>query len=495
MSLKRRSSENPADPSAAGGRLSLDGFLSTLESLPSWPRRLWVAFSGGLDSTVLLDLVAQSIPKLRGSTLAAIHVHHQLQAVAEDWPHWCQSVCDQSSVPLTVIRVNAAHKPGQSPEEAAREARQGAFLQVLEAGDALLLAHHQDDQAETLLLQLLRGAGAEGLAGMPVCQPLGAGHVLRPFLNLPRATLVNEAHLRKLRWIEDPSNQDLQYRRNHLRHTIMPELMALWPSVSRCLARSSQHLAETARYLAQRERDLAERVSQGVVLSSSALETLPAYERRLALRGWLRLNGLRPPSTRQLNEIERSVFGAKADRRPTMRLSQGSLLVRHEKALCLIPIDDNPRPECWPNPEEPLSLSGSNGTLRLIPDPIAGWPLDVWRTQTVLIQYRRGGESIRLGALGKEARLKDLFQSKGLSPWLRERMPLIRIQANNDSLLVSVGGLWNRPPPAPSPIKDGFSPLWIPPEGLDPLDSLGLGFSVRPQRGNETRQTAEHPVG
>jgi len=192
----------------------------------------WVAYSGGLDSAVLLHLAAQTQSCRMDLAIRALHIHHGLHADADAWTAHCQSNCLSLGIPLTVLRVDAGKRPGQSPEEVARHARYRAIESLIGPGDTVLLAQHRDDQAETLLLQLLRGAGLDGLAAMPVRSRLGAGHLLRPLLDCSRAQLAYYANEHGLAWVEDPSNQELIFDRNFLRREVMPLLRSRWPGLS-----------------------------------------------------------------------------------------------------------------------------------------------------------------------------------------------------------------------------------------------------------------------
>ncbi len=197
--------------------------LAPWRKAPAWH----IAFSGGLDSTVLLHLLAsaEALPPL-----SAVHVHHGLQSAADTWPSHCQSICDRLGVPLRVMRVQV--QPGASLERAARDARYRAFTEVIGAGEVLLTGQHRDDQAETLLFRLLRGAGVRGAAAMPVHRPLAGGHLVRPLLDVSRTELVAYADEHQLKWIEDPSNADMQFSRNYLRHRVIPTLTERWPKPS-----------------------------------------------------------------------------------------------------------------------------------------------------------------------------------------------------------------------------------------------------------------------
>lgn len=199
--------------------------LSPWCSAPGW----CVAFSGGLDSTVLLHLLVSLSRRMPLPPIRALHIQHGLQAAAEAWPEHCRQVCTALGVPLRVRHVQV--QPGASVERAARDARYGAFVEELVTGELLLTAQHRDDQAETLLFRLLRGAGVRGLAGMPASRPLGAGQLLRPLLAASRAELQAYADAHQLHWVEDPSNGDVQYSRNYLRQQVLPLLTQLRPKL------------------------------------------------------------------------------------------------------------------------------------------------------------------------------------------------------------------------------------------------------------------------
>ncbi|WP_404940808.1 tRNA lysidine(34) synthetase TilS [Pseudomonas chlororaphis] len=216
--------------------------------LPWLDRSAWrIAFSGGLDSTVLLHLLAQLRQRHRLPPLTAIHVHHGLQAAADAWPEHCRTQCEALGVPLQIVAVQV--QPGASLERAAREARYAAFEEAAGGNELLLTAQHRDDQAETLLFRLLRGAGVRGLSAMPASRALGQGHLLRPLLDVSRDELERYARDHQLHWIDDPSNQDRQFSRNYLRHQVFPLLTARWPQAASSMARSAAHLREARELL------------------------------------------------------------------------------------------------------------------------------------------------------------------------------------------------------------------------------------------------------
>ena len=301
----------------------LDGLLAAHPEV----RNLIVGYSGGLDSHVLLNLLAMNRDRWPDRTLAAIYVDHGLQAASAGWGEHCAHVCRELDIPLRVLRISARPAPGESPEAAARRARYAAFAAELGPDAALLTAHHRDDQAETLLLQLLRGAGPHGLAAMPAAAQLGRGWLLRPLLDLDRSDLLAYAHEHGLRWIEDASNADTGFDRNYLRHRILPLLRERWPATNRTLARSARWCAETAAWLdAEAAADLACIVARRPdSLKLSALRELSELRQHNLLRYWLRQLDLPTPDNRQLWHILHDALNAARDRNPCVRWPGGEV--------------------------------------------------------------------------------------------------------------------------------------------------------------------------
>lgn len=379
-----------------------------------------IAFSGGLDSTVLLHLLAclaktESLP-----ALSAIHVHHGLQAAADAWPEHCRRVCAALGVPLQVLSVQVS--PGASVERAARDARYAAFIAAMQGNEVLLTGQHRDDQAETLLFRLLRGAGARGLAAMPRQRPLGQGHLLRPLLDVSRAELENYAAEQGLDWIEDPSNNDLRYARNYLRQRVFPVLSAQWPQASLTLARSAAHLSEAQGLLDELAQiDLHHARTPGAFdwlglqsLELAPLRALSPARQRNALSHWLAPLTTLPDSDHWLGWA--SLRDAQEDARPIWRLGGGEL---HRAGGRIWWLSDNwLRPVsgsvAWPQPDQPLSLPG-NGRVTLRGKAPDG-PLR--------IRYRQGGEVLEMPGRGHRD-LKRLLNESGVPAFVRGRLPLL----------------------------------------------------------------------
>jgi tRNA(Ile)-lysidine synthase len=395
---------------------------SLLESLAPWRRApAWrIALSGGLDSTVLLHLLVRLGRREELPPLSAVHVHHGLQAAADAWPAHCQALCDELGVPLRIERVQV--DGGASLERAAREARYAAFERQLGRDEVLLTGQHRDDQAETLLFRLLRGAGVRGLAGMPTARRLAEGWLVRPLLQVPRAQLEAYARQHDLRWVEDPSNADTGLARNFLRREVLPALARHWPQAGVSLARTAEHMREAEQLLAELAgQDLAVARGLGAFdwlnLPSVQLQPLIALSearQRNALRHWL------APYTRMPDSEHWAGWGdlrdAATDAAALWRLGGGELRRADGRLWWLSGewLQQPPQPAIWLDPTQPLRLPG-NGRVRIDGEG-ASAPLQV--------RYRRGGEVMMLAGRGHRD-LKRLLNERGVPAFVRGRLPLL----------------------------------------------------------------------
>lgn len=404
-----------------------------------------MGYSGGRDSSVLLHALAGLRPHLPDdSEMRAVHVNHGLSAYADTWSQHCASVCSALTLPCQILRVNAKPQSGESPEAAAREARYQAITVLIEAGDVLLTAHHQDDQAETLLLQLLRGAGPHGLAAMPVCTPFGAGWLARPLLGMTATDLASYAEQHQLSWIEDPSNVDTGFDRNYLRHDVMPHLKQQWPAVSRTLSRAAAHAAEAASLLdtlADSDMRLVQGSTQDT-LSVSGLLTLDEARQRNVLRRWFKRLNLPVPTTIHLQHIQHDILNAAADSIPCVgwgSVNQGAEARRYRDLIYAMPRlpAHNPHITRTWDMRQPLTLAGV-GTFTATSTPDAGIKVSLLTGHSVSVRFRQGGERCRPAGRGHTHELRKLFQERGVPPWQRDRLPLIYIGGE----LAAVANLW-----------------------------------------------------
>ncbi len=436
---------------------SLRQHLLTLLQSQAAATRYWVAFSGGLDSTVLLHLMA-SLRDVLDAPLLALHVDHGLSKHSADWSRHCRDVCDALNVSLMTERVSVAQDNGKGLEAAARHARYAVFETVLAEGDALLSAHHRDDQAETVLLQLLRGGGVHGLAAMPLQRPLGKGRLLRPLLDLPRSELEAYAHAQGLKWIDDPSNFDTALERNYLRHSLLPQLEQRRAGTHKVLARSALNFAESAHLLDElAAEDRQEALGEGGVLSLHRLRAMSSSRCRNLLRYHCRQLGLPLPETAQLQQVVAELLPAAEDATPLVSWP-GVEVRRYRDGVWfmppLLPLSDEPIAIQWNGVETPDWPAGL-GALRVVRVHGRGVSPQKLRAGATL-QLRRGGELLVLPGRYGHHELKKLYQEAGVPPWERERCPLLYI----DGELAQVAGRWTAEKFAAAEDEEGILLQW-----------------------------------
>jgi len=409
--------------------------LQTLHGLYGVPKRYMVATSGGMDSVVLLhalSCVPTDIPIL------ALHIDHQLQVKSAEWDAQTDAFAARLGVDYRSVAVAVDVEREGGPEAAARAARYRVFEAELQRGDWLLCAHHQDDQAETLLLNLLRGSGPLGLAAMPACRELGNGLLVRPLLDTPRQALAAYATRCDLTWIDDPSNTDTSFDRNYLRHEIMPRLQQRWPAASAALARSAQLSAEAQALLDALAADDAERLTTSAPhrLSVPQFDKLTPDRQRNALRYVCRQLGVPPPPPGRLAQIL-NVPDAAEDAQPLIEWQLTELRRYRDELFILTTPPPTPGASGRLSIESPVELGEGLGRLTLEPTKETGISPEVAQNG-LIVRYRQGGERLRPTPNGPSQRLKTLLQSAGVLPWMRDRVPLL--EASDQ--LVGVGDLW-----------------------------------------------------
>lgn len=440
--------------------------------------RVCVGLSGGLDSVTLLH----ALWRLAGSgelaiRPSAVHVHHGISPRAGDWADFCRGICARLEVPLTVVRVEVPLDTGEGLEGAARRLRHGVFAGV--DADWLALAHHRDDQAETVLLNLLRGAGVSGAAGMPSARGQVNGPALaRPLLGLAREIILRYARAHGLVWIEDESNGDARFSRNFLRRDILPRLLTRFPEADASLARAAEHFAEAATLLdelAAIDRD-AVSADSGRIAVKAFHRLSPARARNL-LRYALRRAGFRAPEARWLDEAMKQLASAGASSEICLATPDGELRVYRGEIHVLLPLE--------PPPAEPLPWSGqavlpwAGGRLRFTAGTGRGLRADALAAMQVLITPRRGGERLRPDAHRPRRALRNLLQENAVPPWERQRLPLLWIGGR----LAWVGGIGCDAAFACPPGEAGILPSWESRErdgnsGSSPPNHTGWDLSI-----------------
>lgn len=471
--------------------------LSSLQQLKThYPhcRTLVIALSGGLDSMVLLELCQQTREHWQAwfdNGMRAVHVHHGLSANADAWADFCQRACDQRAVPLLTVRAGAQlqiyRKQGKSLEEAARHARYQVFESNLNVDDVLLMAHHQDDQAETVMLNLLRGSGARGLSGIPVHRSLGASQLWRPMLicegGLERADLQTFATQSGLQWIEDESNDDLSLSRNFLRHQVMPVLKQEWPGLTTTMSRAAALQADNDELLgalAQQYLRLHQDEEDGT-LDTTDLQQQSAAMQALVLRHWLHGVAAIWPDARCIQVLRQEVLCAADDAEPLLQW-QGREIRRFRQRLYLLwPREPHvPAPDggfVWQPAADgrlPALVLPGNGILRLIRVKQGGMPLPQTNCHIVYRHYSSydsdKGANLLSGSFdcalaGRPRRaLKKILQESQLPPWDRSRVPLIFI----DGRLAWIAGVGVCEGFQAEPAESGWAVNWQMPFAGEP---------------------------
>jgi tRNA(Ile)-lysidine synthase len=413
--------------------------------------RFCVAYSGGLDSTALLHVMA-AIGAEAGIPLRAVHVDHGLQAGSADTAERCGQTCLRIGVPFRVLTLRLEPSTGESVEAAAREARYAALERQLAPGEWLLTAHHRDDQLETVLIQLLRGAGVAGLSAMPARAKLGEGWHARPLLEVDRADLAAYAMHEGLSWQQDPMNHETRFDRAWLRTRVLPAIRDRWPAAAATVARSAGHFAEASKLLAEMAATDAAGVLDDGRLSLAGLGRLSRERRVNLLRWWLRQQGLRPPPAARLASAMRAFFEARRDSAPCLRWDEGEVRRYRGHLYALAPLPG--QPQVLDANGSSLELGAGLGRIDLVRGRDGGLaePLPA----AVAFRFRSGGESLRPHQGRPRKRLKDLCQEAGIVPWMRDRLPLVYVGER----LAAVGDLWVDADLAAGAGSSALKPVW-----------------------------------
>jgi len=389
---------------------------------------------------------------------AAVHVHHGLSPHGDEWAQFCARLCRDLGVELTEVRVHVDRHSRLGIEGAAREARYAVFRQ--QRADAVALAHHADDQAETLLMQLLRGAGVRGLSAMPALRTLNlvtGSRLLRPWLALTRDEIRSYAEGAGLTWVEDESNSDEAFDRSFLRSRVLPVLVARYPGLRETLGRTAQNLGDATQLL----DDLAGRDAHGALagdsLAVSALAALSPAGARNLLRWFLETQHLPAPSRDQLDEALRQVLAARADAR--VRVKIGTAWLRRHRGRLYVEAARREPAEGWRvawSGQHEVTLPGDLGRLWFESTRGTGLSLARLSSEAVAIAGRKGGERLRPAPNRPSRTLKNLLHEAHVPEWERRRLPLIFV----GETLVWVPDVGHDFRFAAAPQESGLLPRW-----------------------------------
>jgi tRNA(Ile)-lysidine synthase len=379
-----------------------------------------IGLSGGIDSIVLLDVLARLAPRMR-FRLEALHVNHQLSPNAVAWARFCRIACRSRGVQCRVVKVDVAR--GNSTEAAAREARYAAL--AASGADHIALAHNLDDQAETILLQLFRGAGVKGLSGMPFVRWLRTdASIVRPLLEVSRGDIERYARRRKLEWIEDESNLETHYTRNWLRSHVLPRIGQRVPAYRQTLARATRNMGEAAELLDELAGIDVAATGAGEGLRVDALRVLSPARAKNLLRFMIDARGWRMPDSARLTEAVRQALTAKRDARVSVNLGSCELRL-HRGVLHVRPVQRGATDDAvvtWQGEEELALPSGVLSMTRARGEGMSALKLE---RSAVTIRPRRGGERLQPDERRPRRTVKNLLQEAGIPPWRRERLPFI----------------------------------------------------------------------
>ncbi|MCP3999736.1 MAG: tRNA lysidine(34) synthetase TilS [Gammaproteobacteria bacterium] len=424
---------------------------------------LCIAYSGGMDSAVLLHVaVQQTVYPLR-----AIYVDHGLSPEAGDWAAHCDQVCKQLDVPFTAVKVEVDSAGGQGPEAAAREARYTILRDMLGDDEVLLTAHHEQDQMETFLLQMLRGSGLQGLSGMPLYTMSNGYTHVRPMLNVPAETVQAYAEKAGLSWVEDPSNAEDHFNRNFLRHKVLPKIRERWPAAARATVRSARLNAEAAELLDELAAEDLQGQVAGHQLKLTKLLPLSTGRKKNALRYLLRHWHMPVPSEAQLSQALHALFAARVDGQPEAAWP-GVRIRRYRDLLWFFTEEDDPLAPTnrllgtynWDG-MLPLDMGPVRGRLELT--NVVGMGISASATsKPLVVRFRHGGERLRPAPRSRTRQLKNLLQESDIVPWMRGHIPLIY----SGEQLLAVGDLWVDAACVAGPSETGRMVCWT---GYSPI--------------------------
>jgi tRNA(Ile)-lysidine synthase len=474
-------------------RFSAAVLRAALEShLPTGASGIAVALSGGADSAALLTALVDLRDNPDALPLRALHIDHGLQTAAAQFRDSCRALCARLAVPLTTTTVRVDMPAGLSIEAQAREARYAALAEQLRPQECLVTAHHREDQAETLLLQALRGAGVNGLAAMPVCRVLGAGWHVRPLLDVAQGDLLEFAAVSEAEAaagtlaatgavgsgagarqagastldvpagvgpplpMADPMNSDLRFDRAYLRHKIWPALTQRWPGAASSLARSAAHMAQAQAVLNTAAAAVLGRIRDGESLSVPGLRALTPAARMNAVRLWLSEAGVDAPPQARIEEALRQVLDAAPDHLPAIVWGDAALRRYRQRLFvtpAIAPRIDVARP--WDGfPQAPLDLGAGLGRLECIAQ--AGGIAVEALQGPISVRRRRGGETLKPAPQARTHSVQHLCQSLGVLPWMRDALPFVF----SGDALIGVADLWTDARCCAAATAPGIALVW-----------------------------------
>ncbi len=404
--------------------LSQYSFDSILNTLPQ-AKKIWIACSGGMDSSVLLHLIFSNKEKI-GQSLEVVYVNHGLQGESTEWGDFCRTQCNGYDLPFTQLNINEAVPKGESVEAWAREKRYALIAEVMNKGDLLFTAHHQDDQVETFFLQALRGAGPRGLSSMPLFKNIANAIHVRPLLNYCRNELLFYANENKLSWQEDLSNADTKFDRNYLRNNIIPAFEKRWPAYRDTISRLLNHQQDCTSLMNEVGLEDLKLASHGKTLNLDIVKSFSVARQKNIIFVWLQELQLESPGSKHINKIISDLINSTSDNAPCVNWKSVEIR-KYRKTLyasskMLEHIDSINYQWDFAKP-----LKIMDETLVAISEIGSGLSKGKIENARISVQYRLGGEKIQPNNNAHSKTVKQLFQERGVLPWVRGRFPLIYV--------------------------------------------------------------------
>lgn len=399
-------------------------------------KHIVIAFSGGIDSSVMLNIMCKKRDKLKQS-IEAIYIDHGLNDKSAEWGVFCSKECEKHQIAFKTIKIKEDCPKNSSIEAWARNIRYSLFVESMKKNDILLTAHHQDDQVETFFLQLLRGAGPQGLASMPIVKKIEHIFHIRPFLYFQRKEIIEYAHNHNISWLEDETNYDVKYQRNFIRHNVLPEISKVWPSYQQNILRTIKHQVEYKKILDEIAMIDIETVSTNNFnnLDVNLIKKLSVERQKNLIFFWLKKINLESPTSKHMDQIINTLINSDQEKSPCVNWNNTEL--RRYKTLLyasgLTNAYDSNFEINW-DTASPLSIEGE--TLIAKETEGKGISKKSIKDAKIIIRYRHGGEKIYSNSLKQSKSIKQLFQEHNVLPWLRNKVPLIYI---NEKLAVVPG--------------------------------------------------------
>jgi len=413
--------------------LSQYHFDSILNTFPQ-AKKIWIAHSGGLDSSVLLHLVFSNKDKIR-QTIEVVYVNHGLQEKSIEWGEFSRVLCENYDLPFTQLNIDETVPKGDSIEAWAREKRYALIAQLMNKDELLFTAHHQDDQVETFFLQALRGAGPRGLSAMPLFKKMANGIHVRPLLSFCRNELLSYANENKLTWQEDLSNTDTKFDRNYLRNNIIPAFEQRWPAYRETISRLLNHQQDCKSLMDEVGLKDLKLASHENCLNLDVVKRLSVARQKNIIFTWLQVLQLETPGSRHINQIMSNLINSTSENAACVNWK--NVEVRRYRKLLYASNRLNKYVESINYEWDLVSpLTVMDEVLVAKSNSGVGLSKEKIKNKKIRVQYRQGGEKIQPSKKAHSKTVKQLFQERGVLPWIRDRFPLVYV---NDSLAAIPG--------------------------------------------------------